>query len=43
MDELLDCATDVTEAECGSGAAEYQKKMVQFSVGPLLDLMGCGK
>ena len=43
IDDYLDCATDATKAECGAGAAEYQKKVVQFSEGTLLESIGCGK
>ena len=41
IDDYLDCATDASKAECGAGAAEYQKKLAQFSLGQLLESVGC--
>ena len=43
MDEFLDCALDFVEVECGAGAAEYRKTIVQLSAGPILEWLGCGQ
>ena len=42
-DEYLKCVHDATNAECGTGAAQFEKKMAHLEVGPLLESLGCGK
>ena len=43
MDEFLNCVHDAANAECGAGAAQFEKKLTHLEVGPLVESLGCRK